>query len=108
MTNEEPPTEAESFAYIQILDESRRPHATRSGSGLLMWLLVFATFAFLSGAVYQASAGAQSPALNVCIEKLTAGINPALMSKTTARRKARTICNGLRRGAPQFFKALTQ
>jgi len=74
-----------------------------------MWLLVFATFAFLSGAVFQASrAGAQSPAVNVCVEKLTAGINPTLMSRTTARREARAICNGLRRMAPQFFKALTQ
>jgi len=81
----------------------------RPNTNLLFWVLILATFAVLSGAVFQASyAGAQSPAVNVCVQKLTAGINPSLMSRTTATREARAICNGLRRMAPSFFKALTQ
>jgi hypothetical protein len=103
---------------IRILEESnaryerefRKPDPLpMRRSNLLYWVLIFATFAFLSGAVFQASrAGAQSPAVNVCVSKLTAGINPTYMSRPTATRKARAICNGLQRMAPSFFRAFTR
>jgi hypothetical protein len=76
---------------------------------LLWWLLVFATFAVLSGAVFNASrVSGQSDAVNKCIMALVEDINPALMSRSTARRKARVICYDIRYQDPTFYKALTQ
>jgi len=105
-----PPTETESFEYIQTLAESNRPlPVRRDGSGLFYWLLIFATFAFLSGAVFQASrAGAQTPAMATCIEALVEDVNPQLMSRQAATRTARGVCNGLRKMAPAFHRELTK
>jgi hypothetical protein len=81
---------------------------TKKNSNLLMWLLVFATFAFLTGAVFKASyVGAQSGRQAVCVDKLSGLANPSLMSRTTARRKALKICRGLETMAPSFFRAVT-
>jgi len=103
---------------LDLLEESNRRYEREvrkpdplpmRRTNLLYWVLVFATFAFLSGSVFQASrAGAQSPAVNVCVSKLTAGINPTYMSRPTATRKARAICSGLQRMAPSFFRAFTR
>lgn len=99
---------------IEILNRSNREaerfartDPARHG-GFFWWLLVFATFAVLSGAVFNASrAGATSP-VNNCIEALVEDINPALMSDTTARRKARVLCYDIRYNDRTFYKALTQ
>jgi len=107
----------QSDACVEILEASNARYEARRlpdslpmrRSNLLWWLLVLVTFAALSGSVFQASyVSAQSPAVNVCIEALVEDITPALMSSTTANRKARSICNGLRRMAPAFFRAPTQ
>ena len=107
MTNK-PPTESESWDYIHALTSTNAPLPKRRGSGLLYWLLVFATFAFLSGAVFQASRAEGQTPDTVCTKKLVGLVNPSLMSRTTATRKARKICNGLRYAAPNFYKAVTQ
>lgn len=78
----EPPTEAESFDYVRVLREAQGPLPRRRG-GLLYWVLIFATFAFLSGAVFQASrAEGQSSAVSACISALVFDINTSLMSPT--------------------------
>jgi len=106
----EPPTESESWDYVHVLTSTNAPLPKRRDLGnLLMWLLVFATFAFLSGSVFAASRGAaQGNALGTCTSKLSNLVNPKLMSSTTATRKARKVCQGLSYGAPSFYKALTQ
>jgi hypothetical protein len=84
------------------------PHDRARLNCVLLFLLWMAV-AFLSGSVYEMSrAQGQSPAVNTCIEALVEDINPRLMSSTTAHRQARAICNGLRKMAPAFFRALTQ
>jgi len=52
MTTNRPPTESESWDYIHALKSTNAPIKQRRFSGLLWWVLVFATLAFLSGAVF--------------------------------------------------------
>lgn len=133
-TNDTPPTHEESLGYIvekkldALLEDSEAIGAKLRESNrryerefrapdplpmrrtnLLFWVLIFATFAFLSGSVFQASrAGAQSGRQAVCVEKLSSLADPGTMSRTTARRKAVKICRGLETMAPAFFRAITR
>lgn len=108
-----PPSTQESFDFIQAKQDAYLGAVSddfpeRPRSGLLWWVLVLATFAFLSAAVFQTSrAGASSP-LDRCVSALVFDINYALMSSTTARRKARVICYHIRDSDPAFYKGLTQ
>lgn len=70
---------------------------------LLLWLLVV----FLGALVYDA-ARADSPPVNRCILALVENVNPSLMSRQTARRKARAICYDMRYSDRDFYKAITQ
>lgn len=71
---------------------------------LLLWLVLV----LLGAAVYDASlARGQSPYWT-CVDKLADITNPRLMSRTTAERKARKICTGLKSAAPSYYKAITQ
>ena len=108
-----PPSTQESFDFIQAKQDAYlgivpADFPERPRAGLLWWVLVLATFVFLSGAVFQASrAGAASP-LDRCVSALVFDINYSLMSSTTARRKARVICYHIRDNDRAFYKGLTQ
>ena len=103
---------------IDLLEESNRRYEREvrkpdplpmRRTNLLYWVLVFATFAFLSGAVLQASrAGASSTAETRCVNALVFDVNYSLMSNTTARRHARRWCSAIEENDRPFFKALTQ
>ena len=70
---------------------------------ILIWLLLVLTSAF----IYRAAAADSPPELK-CMGALTEDINPRLMSRTTATRKARSICRAIETSDRAFYKALTQ
>jgi hypothetical protein len=71
------------------------------------WLLLLALVVLFSWGVHR-TAAAQSTRMGACIGALVEDINPSLMSRTTATRKARGVCENLQSQERDFFRAITE